>query len=201
MKTVVLAGLLLSGLAVTSAAPSHVASSSLVAALAPAALAPAALAPAALAPAAEAMPDTAFLRAVHQANLAEIAGGGIAQERGVSPRVRALGARFVRDHTAIDTRLTAVARAADVLLPDTPSAAQLALTKKYQSVPASAFDRLYLRTQLAAHSEALAAGKAELANGQDPRVKQLVTYAAPLVQAHHDALTAALGGAYGRPAR
>jgi putative membrane protein len=211
MKTVVLAGLLLSGLAVSSAAPSHAASSSLAAAIAPAgiapaavapvALAPVALAPTALGPTAEAMPDTAFLRAVHQADLAEIAGGGIAQERGVSPRVRALGARFVRDHTAIDTRLTAVARAADVLLPDTPSAAQLALTKKYQSVPASAFDRLYLRTQLAAHNEALAAGKAELADGQDPRVKQLVTYAAPLVRAHHDALTAALGGAFGRPAR
>jgi putative membrane protein len=201
MKTVVLAGLLLSGLAVTSAAPSHAASSSLIATVAPAALGPAALAPAALGPAAEAMPDTAFLRAVHQANLAEIAGGGIAQERGVSPRVRALGARFVRDHTAIDTRLTAVARAADVLLPDTPSAAQLALTKKYQSIPAAAFDRLYLRTQLTAHNDALAAGKAELANGQDPRAKQLVTYAAPLVQAHHDALTSALGGAYGGPAR
>jgi putative membrane protein len=147
-------------------------------------------------------PDTTFLRAVHQANMAEIAGGNIAQERGVSSRVRALGARFVRDHTAIDTRLTAVARAAGVMLPDTPTAAQLALTKRYQSVPSSSFDRLYLHTQLKAHNEALAAGKAELANGQDTRVKQLVAYAAPLVQAHHDALTAALAtSSYGSPAR
>lgn len=138
--------------------------------------------------------DAAFLRAVHQADLAEIAGGNIAQERGVSPRVRALGARFVRDHTAIDGRLTAVAREAGVELPDTPSAAQLALAKKYQAVSPARFDALYLRTQLAAHEEALAAGKAELATGEDPRVKQLVSYAAPLVQAHHDALMAVYGG-------
>lgn len=148
-----------------------------------------------------ASPDAAFLRAAHQADLAEIAGGNIAQERGVSPRVRALGARFVRDHTAIDGRLTAAARAAGVSLPDTPSAAQLALGTKYQSVPEAGFDALYLRTQLAAHDEALAAGKAELKDGRDSRVKQVVSYAAPLVLAHHEALTAALGSAYGGHAR
>jgi putative membrane protein len=142
--------------------------------------------------ASEPAPDAGFLRAVHQADMAEIAGGGIAQERGVSPRVRALGARFVRDHTAIDARLTAAARAAGVLLPDTPTAAQLALGKKYQAAPSASFDRLYLRTQLKAHREALAAGRAELTRGEDARVKQLVAFAAPLVQAHHDALTAAL---------
>jgi putative membrane protein len=152
MKTVALTGLLLAGLAVSPAAPAYAART----------------AAAPTPPAAESIPDTAFLRAVHQANLAEIGAGGIA-------------------------RLTAVARAADVLLPDTPSAAQLALTKRYRSVPAAAFDRLYLRTQLAAHNEALAAAKAELANGQDPRVKELIAFAAPLVQGHHDALTAAYG--------
>jgi putative membrane protein len=150
--------------------------------------------PASAAPA-EPIQDATFLRAAHQADLAEIAGGNIAQERGVSPRVRALGARFVRDHTAIETHLTAVARAAGVQLPDTPTAAQLALVKKYQSVPRAAFDRLYLRTQLKAHEEALAAGRTELAKGEDQRVKDLIAYAAPLVMAHHAALR------YGGPAR
>jgi putative membrane protein len=156
-----------------------------------------------LAPAAanaEPAPDASFLQSVHQADMAEIAAGGIARERGVSAPVRALGARFVRDHTAIDARLTATARAAGVTLPDTPTAAQLALTRKYQSVPAASFDRLYLRTQLTAHNDALRAGRAELAEGQDDRVKKLVEFAAPLVQAHHDALTAALGS-YGQNAR
>jgi putative membrane protein len=157
----------------------------------PASAAPGAVGP----PAAEPVQDATFLRAAHQADLAEIAGGNIAQERGVSPRVRALGARFVRDHTAIETHLTAVARAAGVQLPDTPTAAQLALVKKYQSVPRAAFDRLYLRTQLKAHEEALAAGRTELAKGEDQRVKDLIAYAAPLVMAHHAALR------YGGPAR
>jgi putative membrane protein len=139
-------------------------------------------------------PDAAFLRATHQADLAEIAAGSLARERGVSPRVRALGARFVRDHTAIEGRLTAVARDTGVELPDTPSAAQLALIKKYQAAPAARFDALFLRTQLAAHRSALAAGRAELAEGRDERVKQVASFAGPLVQAHHDALTAVYGG-------
>jgi len=141
---------------------------------------------------AEPAQDAGFLRAVHQANLAEIAAGGIAHERGVSARVRALGARFVRDHTAIDTRLTATAQDAGVTLPDTPDAAQLALTKKYQSVSAGRFDRLFLRTQLTAHNLAVRAGATELAQGTDARVKQLVEYAGPIVKSHHDALMAAL---------
>jgi putative membrane protein len=170
-KSAVLAGLLFTGLTVPPAASA--ASGAFVA---------------------EAAPDTAFLQAVHQADLAEIAAGGIAKQRGVSPRVRALGARFIRDHKAIDARLTKVARAAGVTLPDTPTAAELKLTKKYQSVPAASFDRLYLRTQLAAHAEAMAAGQAELATGQDQRVKRLVRFAAPLVKAHHDALNALYGG-------
>jgi putative membrane protein len=152
--------------------------------------------------AAEPAPDAACHRATHQADLAEIAGGEIARTRGVAAEVRALGARFVDDHTAIDARLTAVARAAGVTLPGTPTPAQLALAGRYRAVPASSFDRLYLRTQLAAHDEALAAGEAELNDGRDPQVKQVVAFAAPLVRAHRDALAAALPGpSYGGPAR
>jgi putative membrane protein len=141
--------------------------------------------------------DAAFLRATHQADLAEIAAGNIAMERGASPAVRELGARFVRDHTAIEEHLTAVARSEGVSLPDTPTRSQLALTHKYQSVPAAGFDALYVRTQLAAHNAASAAGKAELASGKDARVKALVSYAAPLVEAHHDALMS-FYGSHGR---
>jgi putative membrane protein len=151
------------------------------------------------APKVEPAQDAAFLRAVHQADLAEIAAGGIAQERGAAT-VKALGERFVRDHRAIDARLIATARAAHVTLPGTPTAAQLAMVKEYRSAPAAQFDGFYLRTQLAAHEQAMQAGATELAQGQDSRVKKLVGYAAPLVKAHHDALAAALAG-YGQNGR
>jgi uncharacterized protein (DUF305 family) len=181
-KSAVLAGLLFTGLTVPPAASAASDTSAASGAFV-----------------AEAAPDTAFLQAVHQADLAEIAAGGIAQERGAAT-VKALGERFVRDHRAIDARLIATARAAHVTLPDTPTAAQLAMVKEYRSAPAAKFDALYLRTQLAAHEQAMQAGATELAQGQDSRVKKLVGYAAPLVKAHHDALTAALAG-YGQNGR
>jgi putative membrane protein len=135
--------------------------------------------------------DAAFLRAAHQTNLAEIAGGGIAQQKG-SASVRQLGALFVRDHTALDADLTRTARALGVTLPDTPTRAQLELAKRYQAAPAGTFDRLFLRTQRAAHQEALAAGATEAARGENADVKQLATAADPVVRRHLAAIRAVL---------
>jgi len=65
--------------------------------------------PARATPADDFAQDAAFLQAAHQANLAEIIGGRIAERRGVSAQVRELGARFVRDHTAMDAEVVATA--------------------------------------------------------------------------------------------
>src|ERR1700760_1406554 len=96
------------------------------------------------APRVEPAQDAAFLRAVHQADLTEIAAGRIAEHRGGSATVKALGKRFVHDHEAIDARLVRTARAAHVKLRNSPSAAQLAMIKEYRTAAAAKFDALFL---------------------------------------------------------
>nr|WP_305786960.1 DUF4142 domain-containing protein [Actinoplanes lichenis] len=75
------------------------------------------LVPATAAQAAPSDQDAAYLRAAHQSNLAEIAGGKVAQQKGQSQDVKDLGARFVTDHTKLDAALRQTADQLGVDLP------------------------------------------------------------------------------------
>jgi putative membrane protein len=129
--------------------------------------------------------DRAFLRAAHQTNLAEIAGGRIAERRGRTPEVRALGARFIRDHTAMDADLTRIAGDLGVRLPQRPNEAQRKRAAQYESFEAERFDILYVLTQLVGHQAAMADGDREIKEGRNPQVRRLAVDAAPVVASHH----------------
>jgi putative membrane protein len=100
------------------------------------------LLPATAASAAPSDQDTAFLQAAHQSNLAEIAGGKIAQQKGQSQEVKDLGARFIEDHTRLDSALQDTAEALGVELPSAPNAEQRALAQRYEATDGADFDAL-----------------------------------------------------------
>lgn len=158
------------------------------------------LAPVTPAQAAPSQQDVAFLQAAHQSNLAEIAGGTIAQQKGQSQQVKDLGARFVTDHTNLDNSVKQVAQALGVTLPDAPNADQQAVAARYQQTNGTAFDTLFISTQMDAHMAAMRNGQNEVARGSDPQAKQVAQSAAPVIAGHHDALNAA-ARALGVPTR
>lgn len=137
--------------------------------------------------------DTAWLKSSHQYNLTEIAAGTAAQSRASSAEVKELGQKFVRDHTAQDATLRATAQELGVELPDAPNAKQRAQLEQASATEGAAFDALFLAQQTAGHREALAAGRAELANGQDADVLTLARASAPVVLNHLDHLLEAQG--------
>jgi putative membrane protein len=147
-----------------------------------------AAAPAGAAPSAQ---DTQFLREAHQTNLAEITVGQLAQQKGASQTVRDIGARLVTDHTALDRSLRSAASALQVSLPTEPNAEQQAVAARLRNASGAEFDRLFVITQLDGHARAMRAGETEISNGSDPRARQVAIEAAPVIKAHHDALTAA----------
>ena len=149
------------------------------------------LAPAAAASAAPSGQDTTYLRAAHQSNLAEIAGGKIAQQKGENQQVKDLGARFVADHTKLDTALKQTASALGVTLPSAPNAEQRALAARYGAASAEQFDALFIATQMDAHMKAMSLGETEIADGTDAQAKKAAQNAAPVVASHHKALQAA----------
>ncbi|MEV4351131.1 DUF4142 domain-containing protein [Actinoplanes sp. NPDC049596] len=133
--------------------------------------------------------DRTFLRTAHQSHVAEIAGARIAQRRATSDEVKALAARLIRDHTAMDADLTAVARRAGVALPKGITADQRRRLGQYESFETARFDLLYVLTQLVGHQVAMNNGETEVKEGTDPRVVQLAKASAPIVKAHHHDLT------------
>ena len=146
------------------------------------------LAPATAASAAPSDQDTAFLKAAHQSNLAEIAGGKIAQQKGESQQVKDLGARFVEDHTRLDSTLRDTAEALGVDLPDAPNAEQRALAARYEATSGSDFDALFVATQMDAHMKAMRLGRTEIAEGSDAQAKKVAQDSAPVIAAHHELL-------------
>jgi putative membrane protein len=146
------------------------------------------LVPATAAAAAPSDQDTAYLKAAHQSNLAEIATGRLAQQKAESDEVKELGERWVADHTKLDAALTRTAEALEVELPDAPNAEQRALARRYEAASGSAFDKLWIPTQMDAHMKAMQLGQREIADGSDAQAKKVAQDAAPVVASHHELL-------------
>jgi len=128
--------------------------------------------------------DAQYVMQAHQSNLAEIAAGQLAQQKGTSQAVKDLGARFVADHTTLDQSLQQVASKLGLSLPSAPNTEQQALAQQYTAASGPAFDTLFVTTQMAAHMKTMQAGQAELSSGTDATVKAAAQNAAPVIASH-----------------
>ncbi|WP_422773969.1 DUF4142 domain-containing protein [Plantactinospora sp. WMMC1484] len=134
--------------------------------------------------------DRQFLQAIHQVNLFEIAAGNLAKQKGTNQEVKNLGGRFVTDHTQLDQKVQNVASAASFNLPNKMTNEQQAVINQLQNVSGADFDTQWITSQLTAHTQAMQLVQAELTQGSDPSAKQVAQQAAPVLQAHHNALVA-----------
>ncbi|GAA2895198.1 hypothetical protein Acy02nite_39570 [Actinoplanes cyaneus] len=132
--------------------------------------------------------DAAFLKAAHQANLAEISAGRIAWTTSNDPTVKTLAATLMRDHIHLDADLYQTARQLRVFLPDAPTEEQQALTRRYEAAGADTFDEYFISTQLAAHRDSLKLVSEQISDGSEQSVKELAADAEPVIAHHRDLL-------------
>lgn len=132
--------------------------------------------------------DVSFVRAAHQANLAEIAAGQIAWKKSTDPQVKNLAATFMRNHIHMNADLYTAARKLRIFLPDKPTEEQQALTKRYEAAPAATFDEYYISTQLTAHREAQKLATTQVDKGREPAVKELAEQASSIIAGHQELL-------------
>jgi len=135
--------------------------------------------------------DTQFLKESHQTNLAEIAAGHLAQQKGNNQTVKNLGAKFVTDHTKLDQSLKSVANSVGVSLPTTPNSSQQAVENQLKKKSGTQFDNLFVTSQFAGHTQAMRSTQTEIDNGSNPAVVKLATESLPVIESHHQALEAA----------
>ncbi|WP_309888797.1 DUF4142 domain-containing protein [Archangium sp.] len=109
--------------------------------------------------------EKAFLERLHYTNLKEIKLGQLAQQNGMSPDVKSFGEMMVKDHTAADQKLMAMAQAKGLKLADMPKpmgdlekkvmAADKANQEKLQALKGEAFDACYMALMVGDHDETL----------------------------------------------
>jgi len=159
--------------------------------------------------AAAAMSPTAVLSMIHQVNQDEIRLGHLAQTRASNDKVKDLAKDMVDDHTALDKRVSEVARDAKLTLGATqiPADKRHELTtmsqdaeQKLRAATGAQFDQAYVQAMSSSHAAVLRDLDAALpglkGNGQD-KIHDLVSDARDKVrdhQKHADDLLRSLGG-------
>ena len=127
-----------------------------------------------------------FIKAASQSDEFEIQEGQMAQTMGASPKVRAFGAKMVRDHTMTTDNLHKAIMKAGMEVPPPPPLRpdQADMVARLQGLSGPAFDSAYLQQQVQSHQEALTLQSNYRDNGDVPAIKAAAAKTVPIVQNH-----------------
>jgi putative membrane protein len=129
-------------------------------------------------------PDASFFKRAAEGGISEVDLGNLAQQKGASQAVKDFGAMMVKDHTAANDKLKALAGTKDVSLPTSASIGQMATKAKLEVLSGDTFDKSYIKGQVKAHRETTALFQKEVASGQDPDAKAFAKATLPTLRSH-----------------
>jgi putative membrane protein len=135
-------------------------------------------------------PDASFYKNAAEGGIAEVEAGHLAQDKGNSQQVKDFGAMMVKDHSAANAKLQALAASKTITLPTTSGVEQMAAKTKLKVLSGETFDKSYVKGQVGAHQDTIALFEKEISSGQDPDAKAFATATLPTVRAHLKAITA-----------
>jgi len=113
-------------------------------------------------------PNQAFIRKAIEGNLAEVAVGRLAQQKGASEGVKNFGRQLETDHSAANQNAMSVAGSLDVTPPTEPDKQQKAVFQKLSKLSGAAFDREFIKDMVADHKKDVAAYEKESKRQNDP---------------------------------
>jgi len=122
-------------------------------------------------------PDQDFLNRAATGTGNEIELGRLAQQRGLSPSVRAFGAHLATEHTRANAAVMALAQRLN-LVPSTATADLRGLA----ALPGPDFDRQFIADQVKNQREALGLFESSAQAGQDPRVRRFAREWIPVLR-------------------
>ncbi|MGH8226725.1 MAG: DUF4142 domain-containing protein [Steroidobacteraceae bacterium] len=117
-------------------------------------------------------------------NLAEIATGHLAQKKSDNEQVKSFGERMVKDHSATNDQLTALARNLDIKLPQKPSRRDENRMKKLEGMSGTKFETAYAHDMIRDHRADIHAFEREAEHGTNPEVKQFAQSTLPTLKEH-----------------
>ena len=134
--------------------------------------------------------DRDFLLAAAQGGITEVKLGELAAQKGTRDDVKAFGQMMVRDHTAINGDLKALAAQKAVTLPDSLDAEHQGMVDKLAALTGAEFDEAYVAAMIKDHEMDAKAFNAESAATKDADIKSFVDKSIPIVAEHLKRITA-----------
>jgi len=133
-------------------------------------------------------PDASFYKKAAEAGLFEVDAANQAQQKASSQKVKDFAAEMVKDHSAANDKLAALAQSKNITLPTSASMGQMAVKAKLDVLSGDTYDKSYIKSQIKAHQQAIALFKKEIASGQDPDAKAFATATLPTLRMHLKAI-------------
>ena len=116
--------------------------------------------------------------------MSEVELGQLAQQKASNPAVKEFGAMMVKDHTAANDKLKALAASKHLSLPDSPSLMQKASKTKLSMLSGDSFDKSYVKGMIDDHKTDIKLFQKEASEGKDPQAKSFAAATLPTLQAH-----------------
>jgi putative membrane protein len=134
--------------------------------------------------------DKDFILAAAQGGITEVKLGELAAQNGKREDVKEFGQMMVKDHTAINGDLKALAAQKGVALPDSLDAKHQKMVDKLAAQTGSEFDDAYIAGMIKDHKMDAKEFKAESAETKDADIKSFVDKSIPVVDEHLKRITA-----------
>src|SRR5450759_355133 len=136
------------------------------------------------------MADKDFILAAAQGGMTEVKLGELAAQKGTRADVKEFGQMMVKDHSAINDDLKALAAQKGVALPDSLDAKHQGMVYKMAALTGSEFDAAYVADMRKDHKMDAKEFKAESAKTKDADIKGFVDKSIPVVGEHLKRITA-----------
>jgi putative membrane protein len=128
--------------------------------------------------------DRQWMQTSAAGDIFEIRGGQLAEQKGQTQTVRALGARLVSDHTKSLSDARDLASKLGITLPSQPDAKMQAELSQFSAASGAAFDTLYAKTEVSDHEQDISETTTEISNGSNSEVKQEAQTDLPVLRTH-----------------
>jgi putative membrane protein len=127
--------------------------------------------------------DRDFLEKAAQGNIAESSIGAITSTHTARTEVIAFGQMMVRDHSAANAKLAAIAASKNISLPTDLGEHQAAYDRVVEK-KREPFDHEFAQVMVEEHQGAAELFRSEAANGADPQLKAYAASTLPVIESH-----------------
>jgi putative membrane protein len=128
--------------------------------------------------------DAKFAVAAANGGLSEVELGKLAQEKGLSQQVKDFGAMMVKDHSAANLKMAALAKSKGISLPATISASEQKLKDDLAKKSGKDFDKAYVGAMIDDHQEDIKSFESALVELKDPELRAFATEILPTLKMH-----------------